>query len=138
MGFYSLKYYYRLRYAYQECYHLHQIVVFSKPTFVMTQMEIILDHVVNQAHVELKRWKQLMDYCQELVCFTNLGFHVMETIMWKVNCECTKFLAIDAHLGQDALYLQAAILHTQHLVDKLTSNHALARLHTTNSVFLTW
>jgi hypothetical protein len=57
----------------------------------MMRMEIILDHVVNQAHVKPKQWKQLMDYCQELVCFTGLGDHVMETIMWKMNCEFTKF-----------------------------------------------
>jgi hypothetical protein len=61
-----------------------------------------------------------MDYCHEPTNFINLGDHVMETIMWRVSYEFTKFQAIDAHLGQDALYLQAAILSTRHLVDKLT------------------
>jgi hypothetical protein len=53
-----------------------------------------------------------MDYCQELACFTNLGDRVMEAIMWRISCEFTKFQAANAHLGQDALYLQAAILCT--------------------------
>jgi hypothetical protein len=91
LGFYSLRYYYRLEYAYQEDYHLHQFVVSSKPTFVMTQMETIPYHVVSRAHAELEQWKQLMDYCQELASFTNLGDCVMEAITWKVNCEFTKF-----------------------------------------------
>ncbi len=73
-------------------------------------MEIIPNHVVSQAHAELEQWKQLMDYCKELACFTNLGDCVMEVITWKVNCEFTKFSAIDARLDQDALYLQVAIL----------------------------
>jgi hypothetical protein len=44
----------------------------------------------------------------------------MQAITWKVSYEFTKFQATNAHLGQYALYLQAAILHTWHLVDKLT------------------
>jgi hypothetical protein len=61
-----------------------------------------------------------MDYCHELTYFINLGDYAMETIMWRVSCEFTKFQAIDAHLGQDALYLQVVILNTRHLVDKPT------------------
>jgi hypothetical protein len=61
-----------------------------------------------------------MDYCHELTYFINLGDCAMETIMWRLSCEFTKFQATDAHIGQDALYLQAAILSTRHLVDKLT------------------
>jgi len=57
----------------------------------MTWMETISDHVVNQAHVEPKQWKQPMDYCQELACFIDLGDHVMDTIMWRMNYEFTKF-----------------------------------------------
>ncbi len=72
-------------------------------------METILDHVVNRAHAKLEQWKQLMDYCQELAYLINLGDHVMEVIMWRVSCEFTKFQATNAHLGQDALYLQVAI-----------------------------
>jgi hypothetical protein len=64
MGLYAFRYYYRLKYAYQEYYHQHQIVISSRPTFAMTWIETIPDHVVSQAHVELKQWKQLMDYCQ--------------------------------------------------------------------------
>jgi hypothetical protein len=63
MGFYALRYYYRLEYAHQEYYHQHQIVVSNKPTFAMTQMETILDHVVSRVHAKPKQWKQLMDYC---------------------------------------------------------------------------
>jgi len=62
-------------------------------------MEIILNHVVSQFHVELEQWMQLMDYYQELTCFTNLGDCAMEVIMWRVSCEFTKFQAVDAHLG---------------------------------------
>ncbi len=108
---YALKYYYRLKYAYHEYYHWHQIVISSRPTFAMTRMETIPNHVVSQAHAKLEHQKQLMDYCQEFVCFIDLGDYVMEVITWKVTCEFTKFQATNAHLGQDALYLQVAILH---------------------------
>ncbi len=119
MGLDALRHYCRLKYAYQEYYHWHQIVVSSRPTFSMTQMETISYHVVNRVHVEPKRCKQLMDYCQELAYLTDLGDHVMES--WRVSCEFTKFQVGNAQLGHDASYLQAAILRTQHLVDKLTT-----------------
>lgn len=64
LGLYALSYYYRLKYAYHEYYHWHHIVIYNRPTFAMTQMETIPNHVVSQAHVKLERWKQLMDYCQ--------------------------------------------------------------------------
>jgi hypothetical protein len=83
-------------------------------------MEIIPNHVVNQVHADPERWKQLMNYFQKLVYFTDLGNYVMEAIMWRVSYEFTKFQATNTHLGQDALYLQVAILGIQHLVDKLT------------------
>jgi hypothetical protein len=44
----------------------------------------------------------------------------MEVITCKVSCGFTEFQTVDAHLGQDALYLQATILHTRQLVDKMT------------------
>jgi hypothetical protein len=91
----------------------------NRPIFAMTQMVTTLNHVVNWAHAELKQWKQLMDYCHELTYFINLGDRAMETIMWRVNYEFTKFQATYAHLGQNALYLQEVILNTRHLVDKL-------------------
>jgi hypothetical protein len=90
LGLYALRYYYRLEYAYHEYYHQHWIVVSNKLTFAMTCMEIILDHVVNQACAKPKRWKELMDYYQELVCFIDLGDRLMEAITWRV-CEFTKF-----------------------------------------------
>jgi hypothetical protein len=69
-----------------------------------------------------------MDYYQELVCLTNLGDHAMEIIMWKMNYEFTKIYAIDVHLGLDALYLQAAILCIQHLVDKPTKQPRIGKI----------
>jgi hypothetical protein len=62
-------------------------------------MEIIPDHVVSRAHVELEQWKQLMYYYQELACLTNLGDRVMEVITWKVSYEFIKFQVADAHFG---------------------------------------
>ncbi len=47
LGFYVLKYYCRLKFAYQEYYHQQKIVISSILTFAMTQMETILDHVVS-------------------------------------------------------------------------------------------
>jgi hypothetical protein len=120
LGLYALRYYCRLEFAYHEYYHQHQIIVSNKLTFAMTQMETIPNHVVNQVHVDLEQWKQLMNYYQKLACFTNLGDCVMEAITWRVSCEFTKFQAANAHLGHDALYLQVAILGIRHLVDKLT------------------
>jgi len=88
----------------------------------MTQMETILDHVVNQVHVNLEQWKQLMNYYQELACLTDLGDYGGSNHMEGklVSCEFTKFQVANAHFGHDALYLQVAILGIQHLVDKLT------------------
>jgi hypothetical protein len=40
LRFYALRYYYRLKYAYHEYYHRHKMDVSSKPTFIMTQMEL--------------------------------------------------------------------------------------------------
>jgi hypothetical protein len=69
-------------------------------------METIMDHVVSWAHVEFN------GLLLGVVCLTDLGYCVMEAIMWKVSREFTKFQASYAHLGQDALYLQVAILRT--------------------------
>ncbi len=99
MGLYALRYYYRLEYAYQEYYHRHQIVVSNKLIFSMTRMETIPNHVVGQVHVDYEWWKQLMDYCHELACLTNLGYRAMETITWRVSYEFTKFQITNAHLG---------------------------------------
>ncbi len=128
LGLHALRYYCRLEYAYQKYYHQHQIVVSNKPTFAITQMETISDHVVNQAFVEPEWWKQLMDYCQELVYLTNLGNRAMEAITWKMNWEFTKFQVAYAHLGQGALYLQTTILRIQHLVDKLTKRPQIGKI----------
>jgi len=69
-----------------------------------------------------------MDYYQELACFINLGDCAMEAIMWRVNCEFTKFQVVNDHLGQNTLYLQAAILYIQHLVDKLTKRPHIGKI----------
>jgi hypothetical protein len=45
-----------------------------------------------------------MDYYQELTYLIDLGDRAMEAITWRVSCEFTKFQAINAHLGQDAMY----------------------------------
>ncbi len=121
LGLYALRYNCRLEYSYQEYYHRHHIVVFSNLTFAMTRMETIPNHVVSRAHADLEQQKQLMDHCHELTCFVDLGDCAMEAILW------TKFQAIDAHVGQDALYLQAAILRTQHLVDKLSKQPCIGK-----------
>jgi hypothetical protein len=68
------------------------------------------------------------DYCQELACLTNLRYHVMEAITWRINCEFMKFQAIDAHIGQNALYMQVAILRTWHLVEKLTKQPHIGKI----------
>jgi hypothetical protein len=77
-----------------------------------------------------------MDYYQELACLTNLGDCAMEAIRWKMSYQFTKFQVIDAHLGQDALYLQAAILHIQHLVDKLAKRLHIGKIEHYQHCFL--
>jgi len=72
-------------------------VVPSGTTPRQVLLETIPNHVVSWVQVEPKKWKQLMDHCQELACFINLGDHVMEAINWRINCEYMKFQANDVH-----------------------------------------
>jgi hypothetical protein len=48
----------------------------------MTYVVHILDHVVSWASNDPKRWKQVMDNCQELACLTNIANQTMIVIIW--------------------------------------------------------
>jgi hypothetical protein len=44
-------------------------------------MEAILDHVESKAMTQLKKWKQIMDDCQELAYLTNIVDRAMAFII---------------------------------------------------------
>jgi hypothetical protein len=44
-------------------------------------MEAIPNHVESKAKIRLKKWKQVVDDYQELICLTNIANHTMASII---------------------------------------------------------
>jgi hypothetical protein len=87
----------------------------------MTQMEAIPNHVESRAKTQLEKWKQVMDDCQELTCFTDITNYAMTSIIWRtIENEQTKYYTRETHLGVGELSLRETILVTRHLVEKLS------------------
>ncbi len=53
--------YYKLENAFEDYYHCHQTLASSRPTFAMTQMEAIPNHVKNKDNIQPEKRKQVMD-----------------------------------------------------------------------------
>jgi hypothetical protein len=72
LGLCVLWHYCKLEIAYEHYYHHHQTSTSSRPTFAMTWIETIPDHVRSRAKDQPQKWEQVMSNYQKLVCFTNL------------------------------------------------------------------
>jgi hypothetical protein len=87
----------------------------------MTRIKIVLDHVESKAKDQLEKWEQVMNNRKKIACFTNIGDRAITSIIWRIaKNELTKYFAQEAHLGINKLSLQATILKTKHLVEKLS------------------
>jgi alpha-D-ribose 1-methylphosphonate 5-phosphate C-P lyase len=62
-----------------------------------------------------------MNNHKKTTCFTDIGDRAITSIILRIaKNELTKYFAQLAHLGINKLSLQATILKTQHLVEKLS------------------
>jgi len=95
LGLYILRHYCKLEIVYEDYYHHHQTSTSSQPTFIMTWIETIPDHVKNKAKDQPKKWEQIMSNCQKLTCLTNVTNRTMASIIWKT----VKYYVQEAHLG---------------------------------------
>lgn len=106
---------------YEDYYCHHQTSTFSWPTFVMTRIKIILNHVRSKAKDQLEKWEQIMDNCEKLLCFIDVADHAMAFIILRITKnEQTKYFSWEVHLGVDEISLRVANLKTWHLMEKLS------------------
>ncbi len=63
LGLYALRYCFKLEIPFEDYYNHHQTSTSSIPTFTMTRMEAIPNHVERKAMTQLEKWKQFMDEC---------------------------------------------------------------------------
>jgi len=57
-------------------------------------MEVIPDHVESKARTQPKKWKQVMDGCQELTCLIDIANRTVASIIWRtIKNKQTKYFA---------------------------------------------